>query len=355
MHTFQTSQLSKSEARTHSNNQWSYEEVLQNIDIGIIIVDAVSRTIHYQNPTALRLLSNNDTAIDFQDLPEQLLELQTEHVDSGISHTMNRNGRLLGFSSYPTSGQHDCLLVRDITEKRRLESIAQAVNTMDNIGFIFAGIRHEIGNPLNSIKMTISVLQKNLDDFSKTTVGTYLERASSEITRMEYLLKSLKNFSMFEKQDIRAHDLFTFINKLQALVSCDFEQKGIRLQIEPAPERICAFFDPRALHQVLLNLLSNAVDALHNRSNPEIRISTATSGDLCWLTVKDNGCGINDEQRKLLFQPFCTSKAHGNGLGLVITRKLLAKMNASIDIRSTADEGTIVQIALPLAKERVES
>ena len=225
---------------------------------------------------------------------------------------------------------------------------------MDNIGFIFSGIRHEIGNPLNSIKMTISVLQKNLNDFSKATVGTYLERAASEIIRMEYLLKSLKNFSMFEKQDIRAHDLGTFVEKFQALVSCDFEHKGIRLLIEPVPQDTCAMFDPRALHQALLNLLSNAADALHNRPNPQIKVSTASSGELCWLTVQDNGCGMDADQRKLLFQPFCTNKPHGNGLGLVITRKLLAKMHASIDIRSNEDDGTTVQIALPLTKKRDE-
>jgi C4-dicarboxylate-specific signal transduction histidine kinase len=226
---------------------------------------------------------------------------------------------------------------------------------MDNIGFIFSGIRHEIGNPLNSIKMTISVLQKNLDDFSKTNVGTYLERAASEINRMEYLLKSLKNFSMFEKQDIRDHDLCVFIEKFQALVLSDFEHKGIRLIIEPVAKGIWAKFDPRALHQALLNLLSNAADALQNRTCPEIKISTAASGELCWLTVKDNGCGMNNEQRKLLFQPFCTNKPHGNGLGLVITRKLLAKMHASIDIRSADGEGTTVQIAIPLANKPDES
>ncbi len=338
-----------------ANNHWSYEEVMQNIDIGIIVVDAASRTVHYHNPTALRLLAKSNSTLDFQDLPAQLFTPKSEQDSSDISHTVNRNGRLLGFSSYPASEHHDCLLVRDITEKRRLESIAQAVNTMDNIGFIFSGIRHEIGNPLNSIKMTVSVLQKNLDDFSKAAVGTYLERVASEITRMEYLLKSLKNFSMFEKQDIRDHDLGTFLEKLQALVAGDFAQKGIGLLIEPAPENISARFDPRALHQVLLNLLSNAVDALHGRPNKEIRISTATSGELCWLTVRDNGCGMNEEQRKLLFQPFCTSKPHGNGLGLVITRKLLTIMQASIDIRSTEGDGTIVQIALPLAMERDET
>ncbi len=334
----------------HEDNHWSYDDVLHNIDIGIIIVDVSAKTVHYHNPAAQRILSGNNSSINFGNLPEQLFDQQIGQLESGMTQTVQRDGRLLGFSSYPVSERHDCLLVRDITEKSRLESIAQAVNTMDNIGFIFSGIRHEIGNPLNSIKMTISVLQKNLDDFSKETVGTYLERAASEIVRMEYLLKSLKNFSMFEKQDIRDYELGTFLNKLQALVACDFERKGIRLKIEPVPQNIYASFDPRALHQALLNLLSNAADAVHNRPNPEIKVSTTANGELCWLTVQDNGCGMNIEQRKLLFQPFCTNKSHGNGLGLVITRKLLAKMHASIDIRTTEDEGTTVQIALPLVK-----
>ncbi|MCP4213002.1 MAG: PAS domain-containing protein, partial [bacterium] len=96
---------------------------------------------------------------------------------------------------------------RNITENKRLESIAESVDMMKNLGYIFSGIRHEIGNPINAIKMTMSVLKKNISVFSKAKVLEYADRALTEINRVEYLLKSFKNFNMFETLDIEAIDI----------------------------------------------------------------------------------------------------------------------------------------------------
>jgi signal transduction histidine kinase len=160
--------------------------------------DTARQAIDYRNPAALKILQDAGRPEDFADLTANLCGESGTDSFAELAHT-NRTfqwgNRLLGCSIYPVSENHFCLFLRDITEKTRLESIAQAVNTMDNIGFIFSGIRHEIGNPLNSIKMTISVLRKNLDRFPKETIREYIERTASEITRMEYLLKSLRNFS----------------------------------------------------------------------------------------------------------------------------------------------------------------
>ena len=331
---------------------WGYADVLGNIDIGIMVLDTVRQVVDYRNPAATDILRDAGRLDDFTDLSKHLCggsDIGTFAELAHTSRTFQCGHRLLRCTIYPVSATHYCLFLRDVTEKNRLESIAQAVNTMDNIGFIFSGIRHEIGNPLNSIKMTISVLRKNLDRFSKETISEYIERTASEVARIEYLLKALRNFSMFEKLDIKEHDLGVFLAKLADLVSHDFEKQGITLIINPLTEALQALIDPRALHQALLNLLSNAADALEERPRPQVRISARRSDGLIWLTVEDNGCGIAPEQQKLLFQPFCTNKAEGNGLGLVITQKLLAKMNASLEIRSTEQVGTAVHIAIPLA------
>lgn len=331
---------------------WSFQDVLNNIDIGIIIVDSVRQTIEFCNPVSLEILQTPRRHLSFTNLIDYLLRgsgINTLAEMGQGSHTVQRGSRLFGYSSYPISDCHYCILIRDITEKSRLESIAQAVNTMDNIGFIFSGIRHEIGNPLNSIKMTISVLRKNLETYSRQTISEYIERTADEVTRMEYLLKSLKNFSMFEKIDNHPNDLGRFLEKFLDLVSRDFTNKGVELKHGPLPYGVLTDTDPRALHQALLNVLANAADALVGRPRPQIRIQTRANGSLAWIKIEDNGCGMSELQQLQLFHPFNTSKATGNGLGLVITQKLLAKMNASIDIHSAEGVGTVVRIALPLA------
>ncbi len=92
---------------------------------------------------------------------------------------------------------------RDVTEKRRFSAIAEAVNMTENVGYVFSGIRYERGNPTNSIKTALSVLKKNLPTWTQAQVLIYVDRALTEISRVEYLLQSLKTFSMHEPPSIQ--------------------------------------------------------------------------------------------------------------------------------------------------------
>jgi signal transduction histidine kinase len=238
------------------------------------------------------------------------------------------------------------VLVRDITDKVRLESIAEAVETMNNIGYVFSAVRHELGNPINSIKAALSVLRANLESYSPDTVADYLERIVSEVGRVENLLRSLRSFSLYERPDFQRVEMESFLGSFSQLVAEETEKRGIVLATE-AEADCWALCDPRALQQVMLNLFANAADALDGRPEPELRIG-ATSGDgLVFLRVIDNGEGIPEEQAKDLFKPFYTSKENGTGLGLVISRKMLAKIGGTIAIDSNAGEGTMVTITLP--------
>jgi len=97
----------------------------------------------------------------------------------------------------------------------------------------------------------------------------------------------------------------------------------------------------------MLNILVNASDALQNVELPEISISILNSNKRILIKIRDNGCGISDEQKKRLFQPFSTSKSHGTGLGLVIVKKMMFKMNGIIEIESRENAGTTVTLSLP--------
>ncbi|MBN2428255.1 MAG: HAMP domain-containing histidine kinase [Deltaproteobacteria bacterium] len=345
--------------------EWFFEEILNGIDIGIIIVNSREKTLEFCNATSLNILQLSANQLSYKTLENYLFAENTVRPKpvmpaySESSQVVQHGQRMLGFSTYPVSDCHLCIFIRDITEKIRLESIAQAVNTMDNIGLVFSGIRHEMGNPLNSIKMTISVLKKNFDSFSRETVFNYIDRIVAEVKRMEFMLKSLKNFSMYEKFDIKPVNFGAYLNSFLDLVSRDFKEKKITLSIASVPNRTSVFIDSRAMNQALLNILANAADALNGRPSPQIRILPKLGDDYIGLEIADNGCGMSPEQQKNLFQPFYTNKAHGNGLGLVITQKLLARMNVSIAVQSSEDVGTTVRLLIPLVKttagEKIEN
>lgn len=236
---------------------------------------------------------------------------------------------------------------RNITEKLRLESIAESVNSMNNIGYIFAGVRHEIGNPINSAKMMLSVLQHKLETAGREFIRSYVERVLVEIGRVEILLRNLKNFNLYETPEIRDLDLPSFLREFRNLVVEDLGRKGIAFSHSVAAGAERALIDPRALQQVLINLIANASDALAARPEPSIEITVRKEGGLVHLEVADNGAGLTDEQQQNIFKPFYTSKQHGTGLGLVIAKKLLTRMNCSIGLTSISGQGTIIDIAIP--------
>ena len=234
----------------------------------------------------------------------------------------------------------------DVTERVRLEAVAEAVTTMNNIGSIFAGIRHEIGNPINSAKMTLSVLKSKISTYSREVIEEYIERALGEISGVEYLLKTLKSFNMYETLGPQNVELKPFMDKFLSFLADDLGKKGITIESSFQPEAQWGYADPRALQQVMLNIMSNASDAMEGRDSPRIIVEVSKVDYIIRIKVTDNGCGISEEQQKRLFTPFFTSKPSGTGLGLVIAKKLLSKMNGTIEITSQRDEGTTVEILI---------
>jgi PAS domain S-box-containing protein len=242
---------------------------------------------------------------------------------------------------------------RDVTEKKQLESIIDSANLMDNLGYIFTGLRHEIGNPLNSLKMSLTVLSKNLTTFPQERVVEFLDRGLDEVTRMEYLLKAFKNFSLYDSPEITRVNLANFMEKFTDLIRDDFEQRGIRVVTRQEDNSLCAAADSRMLHQVLLNLVTNAADALVDTPAPRIDIYVRRTTPWVQVKVRDNGAGMTTEELGRIFTPFFTTKAQGTGLGMVIVRKMLLKMSATIEVESEKGMGTSAEIHLPEAKDGV--
>ncbi len=252
----------------------------------------------------------------------------------------------------PVKGQADkvnsfCVIKRDQTEKKRLESIAEAANLMDNVGFVFSGIRHELGNPLNSLKMAISVLLRQLDDIPLDKIKEFLDRSMGEIKRMEYLLYSLKNFNILEEQDLASIDLAIFLNNFKRVHEKDLAGNGVKMEMY-IETSISSVVDERALHQVFLNLLTNSVNALQKTVTPLISINLLRKdAQFAQIIFRDNGCGVPDQVRKQLFKPFFTTRAKGTGLGLTIVKKMLTSMNCTVSIEGETGKGTSIIITLP--------
>jgi signal transduction histidine kinase len=337
-----------------SSDTCIYIDILENIDLGLFLLDIGKESVILQNKSAINILELDSNPMDYSDYKSLFLpDLQQPSITGnfGISQSLYYKDKLLGYTAYMVRDTFVWILIRDITEKARLESIAAEVNTMDNIKYIFSGIRHELGNPINSIKMALSVLKTKLDTCSRDTITEYVDRILTEISRVEYLLKSLKSFGMFDNPIIQSVNLASFFHRFVSLTAEDLRKKGIELRISLNPEAQCILADPRALQHAILNLVTNASDALEDSSHPTIQISSEKwEGKIC-IHVRDNGCGMSSEVSDNLFKPFYTTKSFGTGLGLTITKKMLTKMNGTIEIDSIKNGGTTATIKLPEAHD----
>ncbi len=335
--------------------------ILESMSQGII--ELFDGRIVYANPQALvflglspgKVLGRSVAAV----FPGQLC-LQIAPLLSG--HRPNRreedqylpvwlHDRHLLVNRLPVKGEagSQILLLTDVTEIRRMESVIEAANLMDKLGAVFSGIRHEIGNPVNSIKVALSVLQKNLESYDRETVAGFIERCLQDVAQMEYLLKALKNYSVFERPVIVPVELNSFFEKFVPLIRDEFERRRINLQVMGGGKGEWVMADPRALHHVLLNLLTNAMDAVGDREDGLVTVSAGRSGDWVDIRVEDNGCGMSEDEQRHLFRPFFTSKEQGTGLGLVIVNKIVSRMNGRLGVSSRKGAGTTVTTVLPWA------
>lgn len=328
------------------NSGCIYIDILENIDLGILLLDIKNESVIFQNKSVSNILGLALNPMNYSELKTLFLS-EANLKKFGESYSILNRDKLLGYTAYLVRDKFIWILVRDITEKARLESIASEINMMDNIKYIFSGIRHELGNPINSIKMALSVLKTKLDTCTRETVQEYANRILTEITRVEYLLKSLKSFGMFDNPVIQNVNLGTYLHHFISLTAEDIEKRGVELRVALNPEVQWILADPRALQHAILNLIINASDALKDSVEPTINVSTERNNGMICIHVRDNGCGMSDEVQKNLFKPFYTTKSSGTGLGLTIAKKMLTKMNGFIDIHSSKDEGTTATIYLP--------
>jgi PAS domain S-box-containing protein len=249
-----------------------------------------------------------------------------------------------GFDSEPSL----LAIAQDVTDVERLQSIADSVNLSDNLGHFLSGIRHELGNPVNSIKTALTVLRSNLDRFAPEKVENYLDRVLGEVGRIEFLLRSLRSFSLHESVVLGRVAVCEIIREIVALVQPSVRRSGLMLVVEPAPS-VEIIADSRALYQILLNLLSNSIEAQEGLDDAVIRLETSVSHDHVDIAVVDNGPGMTGEQMARAMRPFFTTKPAGTGLGLVIAERLASNQGGRLRLHTKPGEGTRAVVSLPIA------
>jgi signal transduction histidine kinase len=240
-----------------------------------------------------------------------------------------------------------------IAERTRELQEAQAhvlhQEKMAAFGLLAAGIAHEVGNPLTSISSLVQILQRrDCDEYTREK----LSLVNGQLQRIQNTLREVINFSRPTSTERTRVSLAEILGEALNIAKYYKRTKG-RLLETIIPPNLPALHGVRdQLVQVFLNLILNAIDA--TEKDGRITISVAHDPGVVLVAVRDNGAGIAPEHQGRLFQPYFTTKKHGTGLGLFVTRKLVMDHGGTVEFESRPGEGTVFWVWLPVDAENDE-
>lgn len=216
-------------------------------------------------------------------------------------------------------------------------------------------MRHEIGNALNTLKTTLTVLRANVASFNDAKRAEYFARCFESLRLAEKMLHALRAFARFDRVTPVRLDLCQFLVEKEGFIFAVARSRGVTCSLELGCRSAEVRADPDALLRILLNLVENATTATVGRPDAAIRVACELQGERVVLGVSDNGVGIPCELQEWFFEPLFSTKPNGSGMGLAIVQKLVAKMDGTIDLRSEPRAETWVEIRLPRAVESGDS
>ena len=258
------------------------------------------------------------------------------------------------------TSDHECLaIVRDVTQEHEMESRLRVADRLVSLGTLASGVAHEINNPLSYVVANVDFVVESLQSLPAealaTAGGQELLDALDEIReggrRIASIVESLRYQARQDDELATPSDANSAVEASLRILD---NQLRYRTRVELALSKVpLCLVHERRLVQVVVNLLTNALDAFPQRSSDQnlIRIATRPTRDSVQLEVRDNGLGIPQAVRERIFDPFFTTKAPGvgTGLGLYLCHQYVAAAGGTIDFETRESEGTTFRVTLPLA------
>jgi PAS domain S-box-containing protein len=241
-------------------------------------------------------------------------------------------------------------IISDVTEQRQLEEQFRESQKFETIGTLAAGVAHDFNNLLTSIMGNASLVLGDLP--IESNYRDKLQDVLRASQRAADLTRQLLAYSGKGRHFLQKVDLSSLVLHIQSLIEAAVPKKvTLELHLTPRLSKIDA--DATQVQQVILNLVSNAVEAIGEDAGV-ISIRTGADGrESVYLEVQDNGCGMEAETKARIFDPFFTTKFTGRGLGLAAVAGICRTHKAFIQVTSSPGEGSIFRISFPGVEEPV--
>jgi two-component system sensor kinase FixL len=252
--------------------------------------------------------------------------------------------------------------IRDLTERQQTEARLQELQTelvhmsrLTAMGEMASALAHELNQPLAAIANYMKGSRRLLENRQDQALGPLrdaMDKAADQALRAGDIIRRLRDFVSRGESERRVEDVKKLIEEASALALVGAKDKGVRVRFAFAPRLNYVLADKVQIQQVLLNLVRNAIDAMETAPTRELLVATSSAPDnMVEISVADTGSGIAPEIVDQLFQPFVTTKTHGMGVGLSISRTIIESHGGSISPRPNPGGGTIFVFTLPLVEK----
>jgi PAS domain S-box-containing protein len=300
--------------------------------------------------------------------PEDVLDIRTRFNEMSLGHLSqleyeyrmkHRDGSIVWFRTNAMAIRNENELLSslvgldaNITERKQMEEALQVSQKMADIGIVAAGIAHEINTPLQVITgLSGRILSQLGDDKLETErLPVDMKTLDRNAWRVARIVRSLLTYARTSLDEVEPHNLSEIVSDTLVLIEHQLKTWSnidiVQHLDEDLPLLNC---DRSGVSQVLINLLTNARDAMPSGGEIRIRTGYDTAKACFGLQVTDTGSGIPDEQHKKIFDPFFTTKdiGEGTGMGLPIVLSIVQAHGGEIQVESEPGKGTTMSICLP--------
>ncbi len=230
---------------------------------------------------------------------------------------------------------------KEILQSKRLASI----------GILVTGVAHELNNPLNNISMIAQTYMEVYDNLEREQRIDFMQRVEEETERLRVIIKNLLDFSRPKEKHLVENEVNNVIQKTISLVQNMLNVSNIKLRLDFADNLPTVYIDEHQVQQVLVNITTNAIQAMGNTGRLTIVTRYLAGEDEVEIEIRDTGKGIEPKFMDHIFDPFFTTKEEGGtGLGLWVSYGIIRNHGGNLRVESSADVGTAFFVTLPSCK-----
>jgi two-component system, LuxR family, sensor kinase FixL len=250
--------------------------------------------------------------------------------------------------------------VRDMTERqesearvRELQAEVVHISRLSAMGEMASALAHELNQPLSAIANYLNgakrLVERNPEGDAR--IGEAVEKASEQALRAGDIIRRLRDFLARGEGERSVESLAKLVHEACSLALLGAKEHGVtvRYEIDPHLDRVVV--DRVQIQQVIVNLVRNALDAMHDHARRELCVSTSVEDDMAVVTVADSGPGLDPTAAEKLFEPFVTTKPSGMGVGLSISRTIVEAHGGRLWHEATAGGGATFRFTVRMAQD----